>query len=259
MIASIAASRPKLLSRTEFLGRISTILGSGQRLLYVPNGTDTTTSVESSTAGRTITWDGSIASRVRSNGRGFEQDFNGSSQYGECPDAANLSFGNGTTDSAFTVLAWAKISDTAGVRGLLAKATTSNREWRLAILGDDTMVLSLWDESAGIGIGAISPTAVKQGVWGLFSATYDGRGGATAASGITLYQDGVSLGAPPSNNASYVAMEDKAATLEIGTRVAHTQDWFNGSIGMLALTQKELAAAEHAEVRRLCLRYFKPR
>ena len=40
------------------------------------------------------------------------------------------------------------------------------------------------------------------------AVTYDGRGGATAANGITFYIDGVSVPVTRGNNAAYVAMEN---------------------------------------------------
>ena len=46
--------------------------------------------------------------------------------------------------------------------------------------------------------------------------TYDGRGGATAANGITIYVDGVSVSLTRVNSPAYVAMENLTAPVQIG-------------------------------------------
>ncbi len=247
---------PPLISRTQFLSGISTLLGANQRILYTPNGTDTTSSVESSTVGRTVTWDGDITSRVTRLGNAYVQAFNGTDDYGAAPDAADLSFGNGTVDSAFTVLWFGNAGAVASVQNLLSKTDAGQREWRLGLLSDGTMTFTLWDESALVNCARTSSAATNRGSWCLLAASYDGTGGATAQNGSTLYQNGAVLASSATNNASYVAMEDRTATVEVGARVSHTQDWLSGSLGLVALTQKALTTAEHAQVWALCRRYF---
>lgn len=245
-----------LISRSAFLAGLSNVLGPNQRILYVPNGTDTTTSVESSTVGRTFTWDADISGRRTALGGGYVQAFNGTSQYGECPDADDLSFGNGTVDSAFSVLALVNIDSVAAVRNLLSKTTTNNREYRLGVLTNGTLILSVWDESALVTASRISSASITVGGWQLLAVTYDGTGGASAMNGATLYQNGQVFASSATNNASYVAMENLAATVEIGARVTHSQDWLSGSLGMVALTQKALTASEHQQIAALCRRHF---
>ena len=122
------------LARAAFLARMSGLLGANQRLLYVPNGTDTTTSVESSTVGRTITWDATIAARASALGNGYGQSFNGTTQYGSMPDADDMSFGNGSVDQPVGVLVLANVTDTAASRDFLTKwdgpvAAARDHEW----------------------------------------------------------------------------------------------------------------------------------
>ncbi len=54
------------------------------------------------------------------------------------------------------------------------------------------------------------------GGWHHLAVTYDGRGGVTAANGITFYIDGVVVPVTRYNNAAYVAMEHWTAPLQVG-------------------------------------------
>ena len=108
------------------------------RLLWLPNLTDTTTSLERSRHGATITWSESLASfdgaRARL-GSGVSVPFNGSDEEGDVPDAARYSFGDGVADQAFSLVVLASF-DTVGDADLISKfdATTGStkREYRMA-------------------------------------------------------------------------------------------------------------------------------
>ena len=54
------------------------------------------------------------------------------------------------------------------------------------------------------------------GSWHHLAVTYDGRGGPTAADGITVYVDGVAVALFRETSPTYVAMENLAAPLVIG-------------------------------------------
>lgn len=249
---------PTRLSRAEFISRMSGLLGANQRLLYVPNGTDTTTSVESSTVGRTITWDATIAARASALGNGYGQSFNGTTQYGSMPDADDMSFGDGSTDQAFSCLALANVTDTAAGRDILLKWSggATLREWAFILTASDTLRLDLFDESTDGAPNRASDAAITQGSWCLFGATYDGRGGATAADGITLYANGAVIASTATNSGTYTAMENLTIAPAIGARNAGTAGFYAGSLAMVALTQKSPTASEHAQMRSLCRRFF---
>lgn len=255
--AALLSGTP-LLSRAAFLAGLSDVLGANQRILYVPNGTDTTSSVESSTVGRTITWDGNISGRRTALGNGYVQSFNGSSQYGEVPDANDLSFGNGTTDSAFSVVGLVNPSAITGEHTILAKfATVGGYEWRCVIDSGGLVRMYLWDQSAGVAAQARTLGAISAGQWACLSYTYTAAtGGATAANDMYTYVNGVDRTSVRVNNASYVAMENGTALGSIGVWEAHTFAWLPGSLGLVALTQKALTAADHQRVAALCARHF---
>lgn len=249
--------RTARISRTAFLAELSALLGANQRLLYLPNGTDTTTSVESSTIGSTITWDATIAARVSSLGNGFAQSWAGT-QYGDIPDTANLTFGNGVADQALTFLALINPSATAAVRTIFAKfGATSTGEYRFNLTADHRPQLFLTDASVPVNVNRLANggATLPMLTWSLVAAAYDGTGGATAMDGVTLYRNASVLASTATNNASYVAMENQVSPFELGSQQTHIAP-FEGSLAFVAMTQKALTAAEHARVRLLCRRFF---
>ena len=246
------------IGRAAFLAALSEILGANQRFVYVPNGTDTTTSVESSTVGATITWDATIAARVTRQGNGYVQSFNGTDDYGDVPDSANLTFGNSTVDQALTFLALINPTDNAAVRTILSKfGASSTGEYRLALTAAHRLQLFLTDASGSINVNRLSDSGVTVpiGEWSLVAATYDGTGGSTAMNGATLYRNAAGMASTATNNASYVAMENQVSPFELGSQQTHIAP-FAGSMGLVAMTQKALTPAEHQQVRQLCRRHF---
>jgi hypothetical protein len=70
-------------------------------------------------------------------------------------------------------------------------------------------------------------------------------------------QNGAVMATSPTNNASYVAMENLTAPLELGSLDAHTTQYFDGTYGFFALYTKTLTATQHAGLAQLCRQYFR--
>lgn len=94
---------------------------------------------------------------------------------------------------------------------------STNQEYRLAIVGGG-FLFELRDQSAQASAVVYTTTnySALAGTWHHLAVTYDGRGGATAAAGLTLYLDGVAVPVGRDTAAGYVAMENLAAPLVIG-------------------------------------------
>lgn len=245
-----------LISLPAFRDGISEVLGAGQRLIYTPNGIDTTTSVELSSVGRTITWDATIAARVTRQGNGYLQSFNGTDQWGTMSDADDLSFGDGATDQAFSLVSLFNVTDTAATRAIIGKANTGAAEWLFRVEAGDTLLFRVTDASANVSANRTSDAAIAQGAWLLAGGSYDGRGGATAADGTTLYVNGAIIASTAVNSGTYVAMENLVTAPEIGSTNVHTGSFFPGSQGLQIICAGALSEAQHAELARLCRRYF---
>ena len=246
-----------LLTREAFIVDVLAIAGTA-RLLMLPRTTDTTTSADESGAGHAITHNVTAAGRLTAQGNGALLSYaSASSQYTDTPDAADLSFGNGTTDQPFTLAFFGSVTNTAAERCLISKFNAAgSREYRLNVAADDTLVCLIADDSVPAQPFVQSTAAIAMGAPSLIAATYSGAGGASAHLGLSLYQNGAALAATQTQAATYVAMENLGPAFEIGSRTAHTANFLDGSVGMVLACQKALTAAEHATLYAMCRRFF---
>ena len=240
------------LPRSRFVSRMNVLLGGAIVGGWLPQANDTTTSICPWT-GKVWTADASMT--LVQQGKGKSRAFaSASTQYMSTPDAANLSFGNGATDVAMTLLVLANVTDTAANRALVAKLQTSNQEYRFYVTAADLLAISLFDESAAVQLLMVSNAAITQGAWGLFGMSYSG---APPATNIGLYQNGTSVASTPTTDAGYVAMENLAAPAEIGAYLTHTSGLLDGSIAMIVVAQTNLLADGHAQAAALCRQFFR--
>ena len=108
--------------------------------------------------------------------------------------------------------------DSVGRHQLLGKwGESTNQEYRLH-LASGVIRLDLRDQSAQASVSAYTTGSQQAlvGSWHHLAVTYDGRGGATAAQGITIYIDGAAVPLTRINHAAYVAMENLTGPLQIG-------------------------------------------
>lgn len=245
-------------ARAQFASDLMGITGAANtRLLITPNKSNTTTTIDLSPNGYTCTWAASIASQLSQLGLGENQSYNGTTQFGSVPDAANLSFGNGTVDSPFTVITFANITSVAAQRTLLGKYGGSNREYRLYLFTDQKLYLDLFDESAGANPYRGSNGTVTISAMTMYGATYAGTGGATAANGIALYINGALIASTANNAASYVAMENLGSTVGIGSDSGGSAaSPVLGSVPLSVLIGAEMSAAQMLSIKNLFNDYF---
>ena len=174
--------------------------------------------------------------------------FDGVDEEADTPDAAYWSRDDAAGANGFSIGIWANTPN-AGARCLMAKYDESiaqQREWIFFFNTDDTLRLFFYDESADVPVYRDSDSAITMNSMRFFVATYDGAGGATAANGIKLYEDGAVLASSATNNGSYVGMEDLDAVVSLGRNIGGTERFFPGSMagGPLGpfFTQIELTA-----------------
>jgi chitodextrinase len=145
--------------------------------------------------------------------------FDGVDDYAQVAGPLNLSFGNGTSDTPFTIETWIRPTNVALKQNLIGRwgGDNASQEYKLCILGS-TIRIDLRDSSRSAVVSAYvnGDLTALNGAWHHIAVTYDGRGGATAANGITIYIDGVPATLARQNSAAYVAMQASTATLQIG-------------------------------------------
>lgn len=243
--------------RQQFEAALLAITGD-TRLFWMAQSGDTTTSTGKSLNAGTITWDATVAARLSALGLGYTQTFDASANYGTIPDNDIYSFGNSSTDSAVSFLALANVTDTAAVRVFTAKYGGTANEWEFQVAATDALQLLVTDQSAGASAFRASSTAITQGSWALFGATYSAAtGGSTAANDMTLYQNGVVKASTATNNSggTYVAMENLTGAVAIGA-TSGGGNKFNGSMALVLICQKNLSASDHWAIYKLTKAYF---
>jgi len=167
----------------------------------------------------------------------------------------DYSFGDGSTDTAFTFAFWMRRN--YGIVGLtrtiLAKWDTTGleREWTVELLdnggclGADSLFVTLWDESLGayIGIEVDSPAVAELA---FMTVTYDGSG---TTGGLNVYQDGGALASTPFSGGVYVAMEPFE---DVPTQLGASYTGGYTFVGYLSLhliwPDRELDAAEVSDL-----------
>ena len=133
--------------------------------------------------------------------------------------------------------AWANISCSA------SGGIASNAEYKLHT-SSGVIRLDLLDNSAQAAVSAYTDSQVSLiGSWHHLAVTYDGRGGATAANGITIFIDGVAVPVTRINNPTYVAMENLTAPLQIGRESTNWKQ-FAGALDELRLWNVARTASE---------------
>ena len=175
--------------------------------------------------------------------------FDGVDEEADSPDAAYWSRDDAAGANGFSIGIWANVTNVGVARCFMAKFDESGaeqREWVFFINSNDTMRLFLFDESANVDVYRNTDSAITMNSMRFFVATYDGAGGATAANGIKLYEDGAVIASSATNDGSYVGMEDLAGVVSLGRNIGGTERFFPGSMagGPLGpfFTQIELTA-----------------
>ena len=172
-----------------------------------------------------------------SNTKSIELD--GIDDYVDCGDNDNLSFGNGTTDSAFSISTWIKMNDATKFRAI-GKYGASNIEYVLATGADDKIVFNCYDNSNSSRIGRqySTPLTSLENQWIHVVGTYSGN---SSASGLKIYLNGSRVDDTNSVVGSYGAMENTTQPLEIGKL---TTTYANGLIDEVSIFNSGLSASD---------------
>ena len=160
-------------------------------------------------------------------------------------DHASYSF----VGAAFSVGAWIRPNAIAS-NAIIAKYDSVGgvEEYRFWIDGDGKLALELHDASASASEIAVSADVVEIGKIQFVVATFDG---VDATPDVRLYVNGAAVNDGATvEDGSYVAMEDTAAPLTIGSGgvTATPTTEFHGRIAMPFITGKELTAIEVAQL-----------
>ena len=128
------------------------------------------------------------------------------------PDANDLSFGNGSNDSAFSIVALIKPTDMTSAYDIVGKysnVTGATQKEYLFLLITGKLYFICYDDSVPASIGRLYNTALTDtATWVTYAATKSI--GVTSAA-IKLYRNGAQIDDTNSQSGGYVAMENKSA------------------------------------------------
>lgn len=193
--------------------------------------------------GRVWTYSGGLATDKIFKGQTYVYSFDGTDSYLSTPDTADMSFGDGSNDVAFSVGGWVEVVNTAGNQRIICKSTGSpnSSEWALFLDASEKLYLITYDLSVPKTTYRATDVALSVG-WHHVVAVYNSTGGATNHNGTTLYVDGVAVASSATNDAGYVAMENATVVPQIGRDSAG--NYFAGDMGRLFVHPAALSAAE---------------
>lgn len=253
-----AGSLSGIQKRQEFIHDFLTI-APDTRLLWLPVGSETTTSTDRSRNARVITYDATVAGRYSTLGSGLSVSFNGTDQEADTPDVAALSFGDASVDEPFSIVAWVNQTATTGIKEILTKydITTglTKREWRFFLDAAEKLNLVLYDESVPANIGRLYNTALATGSVLFVAGTYSGS---ILSSGVKLYSAAALIDDTDVASGAYVAMENTASLVRLGFSqgAAAGVNFFPGSMACVALVAGALDADELHALKLLGNGYF---
>jgi hypothetical protein len=176
----------------------------------------------------------------------------GGTDYVTVPDHADLSFGDGSTDSAFSIAAWIYVTGHTSWQTIVSKyQTSSGAEWLFRLDSDEKLRFTLHDNSAPAKRGQVTNDALSAG-WHFVAGTYDGDQ-TNAAEGVSLYVDGVVVSSTAISIGTYTAMESLGANMAIGARytsVPAPTDYFQDKIDNVMIFDRALSPKETRRIYR---------
>lgn len=173
-------------------------------------------------------------------------ELDGIDAFVEVADADNLSFGNGTTDSPFSISFWTKIAPTSQLTNVfLGKDSSSpNREYAIGMFAGSRKIRFFIKNQGGNNQQSIDSTnTISDNTWYHIVVTYDGSGGSNAADGMTIYINGNAETPTNVNKQSYTAMNNTSANFTIGKYNASSST-INGKIDEVSIFDVELSQSD---------------
>lgn len=162
-----------------------------------------------------------------------------SDQYIDLGDSDNLSFGNNSTDSSFSLSGWVKPDSTTKFK-ILGKYDSSNTnyEYQFGTSSSRNLALTLYSQNTADRIQRYYNNPLTSLDWQHWVATYDGSGN---PDNIKIYINGVQVGDTSVTVGTYTAMQNTAAPLLIASE---SVNYANGKIDEVAIFNVELTEQE---------------
>lgn len=126
----------------------------------------------------------------------------------------SLTFGDGVTDSPFSINVWVKVPDNSFNVFASKRNSGVDREYTFYQGSSNRLRFAVFDQSSNGKLEVLSDTSpLVVGQWHMITATYDGS---STIGGLNIYVDGINVNNTTSVQAGYVAMENLAHPVDIG-------------------------------------------
>lgn len=203
--------------------------GTAPQMIDSTSNNNDGTSHNSMTSGDLI--DGQIGKALE-----YEQSSN---QYISVDDDDTLSFGDGSNDSAFSIVVVAYHNSNYFYP--VAKDASSNREYAFREVSGNARIFLL-DNSSGGFIGRSYSTNLRNeslmNQWNLWVVTYNGSG---TNGGLKIYLNGTQVDDADYSGGSYTAMENTGSELRIGSQESPSR-FHDGKIDETRIVEAELSS-----------------
>lgn len=175
----------------------------------------------------------------------FALDFDGTNDYIDCGDSDDFSFGNGSTDSPFSVSAWVNFYDMTSSGIISKRYGSSNREYGFQFLSNDKIQFTLFSQLSGTLISRYYNTALTsyQNQWIHLVGTYDGS---SSSNGIKIYLNGNRIDDTTFDSGTYIAMSNGGAPVWLGW--SPNTFYAKGNISNVSIWNTELTSAQVSEL-----------
>lgn len=158
-------------------------------------------------------------------------------------DNDNLSFGNGTTDSPFSVSCWFNY-DVLTNSWLFSKRNSADQEYQIRQFSG-TLAMILFSQNNLSNIIRVTHNFNPViNTWYHAVFTYNGN---SAQSGLKMYIDGLQVGTT-TGSGTYIAMDNTTSELAISSSRGFGNFPINGQMDEVAIFDKELTALEVTEL-----------
>lgn len=165
----------------------------------------------------------------------YSLDFDGTDDYIEVSDHDDLSFGNSSTDSAFTMAGWVKLDSTT-LQRFVTKSGSSTAEYIFGTGGGSNLLLALYDDTTSVVRYRVSSGTLSTGTWTHVAVTHSGGT-------IKLFINGTEDSGSSGDIGSYTAMHNSTGTVRLGGYQNGSQ-YTNGKLDELAVWDEALTSSE---------------
>ena len=178
---------------------------------------------------------------------GFENvyslNFDGVDDYLNLGDSNDFSFGDGSTDSPFSVSMWVKLNATA-TQAFFVKGISSDKEYQILSGANQKLRMRLYNESTGGHIQTQVDALLTTGSWNHYVFTYDGS---SDKAGLKIYVNASLVAQTTTLSGTYTAMENTTSALRIASSEQNSF-YLNGDIDEVALFDIELSSSQITDI-----------